>query len=189
QAELLTATVHSAAGVPTGTVTFLDGSTVLGSAPVDAAGQATLAVSLGVGKHTLTASFAGSGNFADSSSAAAAVTINRAATTLALGSSLNPAGTGQAVAFTATVAAVAPGAGTPTGTITFFVGNNAVATLTLDANGQARITRSFSRKGLFTIRAVYSGDVNFAASSQSLTEQVNRLSRFSACFAGISLLR
>ena len=59
QTVLLTATVTSQAGVPTGTVTFLDGTTVLGTAPVNAAGQATLAVSLGVGNHALTASFAG----------------------------------------------------------------------------------------------------------------------------------
>ena len=32
---------------------------------------------------------------------------------------------------------------------------------------------SFSVAGRFTIRAVYSGDATFDASSQSLTEQVN----------------
>jgi hypothetical protein len=62
----------------------------------------------------------------------------------------------------------------PTGTITFFVGNQVVARATLDANGQARFTRVFSRTGRFTIRAVYSGDANFDASSKSLTEQVIR---------------
>ena len=64
-------------------------------------------------------------------------------------------------------------AGTPTGTVTFFVGNTAVETVTLDANGQASLRRSFAHTGRFTIRAVYSGDANFEASSQSLTEQVN----------------
>jgi hypothetical protein len=48
-----------------------------------------------------------------------------------------------------------------------------VARVTLDANGQARFTGVFARTGRFTIRAVYSGDGNFAASSQSFTEQVN----------------
>src|SRR5262249_23700043 len=119
------------------------------------------------------APFVATGNFADSTGVAD-VTVNRAASTVALGSSVNPAVTGQAVAFTATVAAVAPGIGTPTGTITFFVGDTVVARVTLDANGRARFTSSFSRKGLFTIRAVYSGDAHFAASSQPLTEQVNR---------------
>ena len=44
----------------------------------------------------------------------------------------------------------------------------------LNADGQASFTRVFSRRGRFTIRAVYSGDATFDASSQSLTEQVNR---------------
>src|SRR5262249_33696473 len=61
QRVTLTATVTSAAGVPTGTVTFRDGTRVLGTAPVNAAGQATLAVSLGVGNHELIASFVGTG--------------------------------------------------------------------------------------------------------------------------------
>src|SRR5262249_27307211 len=55
QTMVLTATVNSAAGTPTGSVTFRDGNTVLGTVPVNAAGQATLTVSLGVGDHALTA--------------------------------------------------------------------------------------------------------------------------------------
>ena len=54
------------------------------------------------------------------------------------------------------------------------MGNTVVARVTVDANGQARIRGFFSIAGLCTIRAVYSGDANFDASSQSLTEQVNR---------------
>jgi hypothetical protein len=78
------------------------------------------------------------------------------------------------VTFTATAAAVVPGAGTPTGTVTFMVRNVVVARVRLDANGQARISRSYWGPGRFTIRAVYSGDADFAASSQSLTERVTR---------------
>jgi hypothetical protein len=86
--------------------------------------------------------------------------------------SANPVRVGQAVRFTATVRG-------PVGDrhadrpVRFFVGNKVVAR-SLDANGHARITRSFSRTGLFTIRTVYRGNARFAASSQALTEQVNR---------------
>ena len=173
QIETLTATVSSQAGAPIGTVTFLDGTTVLGTAPVDAAGQATIPVSLGIGTHALTASFAGTGGFADSTSAAATVTVNRAATTVALRSSVNPAVTGQAVTFTATVAAVAPGAGTPTGTVTFQDGNVVLGTVAVGTGGTATFTTSFAAAGGHVITAVYSGDPNFVASSQALTEQVN----------------
>src|SRR5262249_61359782 len=67
QGETLMATVTSPAGVPTGTVTFLDGTTVLGTAQLNA-GQAVLTVSLGVGNHQLTAVYGGTGNFAGSTS-------------------------------------------------------------------------------------------------------------------------
>ena len=173
QAEALTATVNSPAGTPTGSVTFLDGNTVLGTAPVNAAGQAILAVSLGVGNHALTASFAGSGGFTGSSSAAATVTVNRAATTVALGSSVNPAVTGQAATFTATVAAVAPGAGAPTGTVTFKDGDVILGTVAVGAGGTATFTTSFAAAGGHAITAVYSGDPNFVGSSHALDEQVN----------------
>src|SRR5262249_17371467 len=119
QIETLTATVSSQAGTPIGTVFFRDGNTLLGSAPLAAAGQATLPTSLFVGTHAVPASFFGVSGFAASDSAAVAVTVNRASTTVALASSLNPAATGQAVTFTARLAAVAPGGGTPTGTVTF----------------------------------------------------------------------
>ena len=173
QAEVLAATVNSPAGTPTGSVTFLDGNTVLGTAPVNAAGQAILAVSLGVGNHALTASFAGSGGFTGSSSAAATVTVNRATTTVALASSVNPAVTGQAATFTATVAAVAPGVGTPTGTVTFKDGDVILETVAVGAGGKATFTTSFAAAGGHAITAVYSGDPNFVGSSQALTEQVN----------------
>jgi hypothetical protein len=169
----LTATVTSAAGVPTGTVTFLDGTTVLGTTRVGTDGQAVLKVSLGVGSHALTASFVGAGGFADSTSAAVTETVNRAATTLALGSSVNPAATGQAVTFTATVAIVAPGAGAPTGTVAFKDGNLVLGTVAVGRDGTAALTTTFAAAGGQVITAVYSGNANFVGSSQSLTEQVN----------------
>src|SRR5262249_52294105 len=84
QGETLMATVTSPAGVPTGTVTFLDGTTVLGTAQLNAAGQAMLTVSLGVGNHQLTAVYGGTAAFAGSTSAAAAMTVNPAATAVTL---------------------------------------------------------------------------------------------------------
>jgi hypothetical protein len=172
QAETLTATVTSPAGVPTGTVTFFDGTTVLGTAQLNA-GQAVLPVSLGVGNHQLTAVYGGAAAFAGSTSAAAAVTVNPAATTVTLGSSLNPDVTGQAVTFSATVAAVAPGAGTPTGTVTFKDGNVVLRTVAVGPGGTATFTTSFATAGGHAITASYSGDANFAGSSGALTEQVN----------------
>jgi hypothetical protein len=63
-----TATVSSTAGVPTGTVTFLDGATPLGTGTVSG-GLATLTTSaLTVGLHSITASYGGDVNFAGATS-------------------------------------------------------------------------------------------------------------------------
>jgi sugar lactone lactonase YvrE len=69
-AVTLTATVPSAAGSPTGTVTFLDGATPLGTGTL-AGGVATLTTSgLAVGSHTITSVYSGDGNFISATSAA-----------------------------------------------------------------------------------------------------------------------
>jgi hypothetical protein len=170
------AVVAPGATTPTGTVTFMDGSVVLGTVAVGSGGKATFTTSFAAtGGHAITAVYSGDAIFVGNSQALTEqvnAATTRKATTTALLASANPAVVGQAVTFTATVRDPA-GAGTPTGTVTFFVGTKRVAVVTLDANGQASFTRVFSRRGRFTIRAVYSGDANFDASSRSLTEQVN----------------
>jgi hypothetical protein len=180
QAVVFTAVITPVApgdGAPTGTVIFKDGSVVLGTATVDAFNKATLSTRFSTtGSHTITATYKGDGFFVGSSQTLTEqvnAAPSRKATTTALVASANPARVGQTVMFTATVSGPAGTTGTPTGTVTFFVGSKAVATVTLDATGNARLTRRFSVAGKFTIRAVYNGDSNFAASSQSLTEQVS----------------
>jgi hypothetical protein len=63
-----TATVSSIGGTPTGSVTFMDGATVLGVGGLSN-GVATLGTSLGpIGKHSITASYAANGGFMASTS-------------------------------------------------------------------------------------------------------------------------
>jgi hypothetical protein len=158
-------------------VTFQDGNVVLGTTAVGAGGRATITTSFAAaGGHVITAVYNGAPNFGASSQVFTEqvnAAPTRKATTTTLLASANPAVVGRTVTFTATVRDPS-GTGTPTGTLTFFVGNTVVARVTLNANGQARFTAVFSRAGQFTIRAVYSGDATFDASSQSLLEQVNR---------------
>jgi hypothetical protein len=64
-------------GMPTGTVTFFDGSTVLGTATLDATGMASLFIeTLTPGKHTLTIVYSGDGNFQGSTSAPLVLTVS-----------------------------------------------------------------------------------------------------------------
>ena len=58
----------SGSGTPTGTVTFTDGSTTLGTDSLNGSGKATLKISsLGVGSHTIGAAYSGDATFAPSS--------------------------------------------------------------------------------------------------------------------------
>jgi streptogramin lyase len=172
QAEVLTATVTSQGGVPTGSVTFRDGNLVLGTVAVNADGQAKLTVALGVGTHSLTASFAGTGGFTGSVSPATAVTVARAATRIVLASSFNPTVAGQPVTLKAVVFPVAPGGGSPTGTVTFKDGATVLGTVAIGPTGVAKLNTSFTTAGGHAITAAYSGDPNFTASSQTIVEKV-----------------
>jgi hypothetical protein len=69
--------VHASA-TPAGTVTFKDGSTVLGTAWLNAHGVAKLTTSLAKGSHHISTVYAGDGHVKGSVSAAAAVTVTPA---------------------------------------------------------------------------------------------------------------
>jgi sugar lactone lactonase YvrE len=77
-----TATVGSAAGVPPGTVQFLNGATLLGAATLNASGVATFTTSsLPAGTYTITATYQASTNYA-SSTGTVSQTIDSGAFTL-----------------------------------------------------------------------------------------------------------
>ncbi len=78
-------------------------------------------------------------------------------TTTALVSSATPSVFGQNVTFTATVAPVPPGSGTPIGTVTFRDGATTLGTGSLAA-GQATFTTSALSVGNHTITAEYGGN-------------------------------
>jgi Bacterial Ig-like domain (group 3)/Galactose oxidase, central domain len=90
-------------------------------------------------------------------------------TTTVVTSSENPSYAADSVTFTATVSAAN---GTPTGSVTFFDGTTALATVTLNA-GQAVFVTSSLAGGLHTIAAQYTPDMAaFAASSGQIMENV-----------------
>ncbi|GES27679.1 hypothetical protein San01_01650 [Streptomyces angustmyceticus] len=73
---------------------------------------------------------------------------------------------------TATVTTVAPGTGTPTGTITLAITGRTPQTVTL-VNGRASAVFNPLPKGTHLVTANYNGDVSFAASSGTTTQTVN----------------
>jgi hypothetical protein len=176
QSVTFTATITADApgsGTPTGTVTFEDGSTILGTGTLNVSGIASFTTSsLSVGGHSITAIYGGDVDFISSTSSAVNQTVDQDATTSALVSSANPSDFGQSVTFTATVSADAPGAGIPTGTVTFEDGSTILGTGTLNVSGVATFTTSSLSVGGHSITADYGGDVDFDSSASLSLSQV-----------------
>ncbi len=152
---------------PTGTVTFYDGATALGTGAVSQVGGSYYATfstsSLSAGSHTITALYGGDGNFA-SSSAALSYSVNP--TSVEVFSDADTAVSTQQVGLSAIVSTT--GTGTPTGTVTFFSGSTALGTVNVQSVGGqnlATLPTSSLPLGTDNVTAVYSGDSNFAGST------------------------
>jgi predicted outer membrane repeat protein len=92
---------------------------------------------------------------------------------LVLGSSKSSSTFGSPVTFTATVSGLTPGSNTPTGRVQFFDGTVLLATEPL-IDGVAKLTRSNLSIGTHHIRAAYTGDINFDATSASTYQVVSK---------------
>ena len=166
-AIMLTATLTSNGGVPTGTVQFLEGATLLGAGTLNAQGMAisTLGVgALAVGTHPLTAHYSGDVNNGPSDAQLAQV-VSLASTVTGVSSSANPVAQGAGVVLTAHVTA---SGGSATGLVQFFDGTTTLGTGTLNAAGNAALTTAGLGLGAHTISATYAGDT-FSTGSTSTT--------------------
>ncbi len=109
-----------------------------------------------------------------------------APSTTALDAAPDPSVYGQAVAFTATVSPSVPGAGTPTGSVTFeddgvaLPGSSTVAL----SGGTASLATSALAVGSHSITAVYSGDASFTTSTSASTSQIVNQAGTTTALAG-----
>jgi len=165
------AAVSPGSGTPTGTVNFLDNGTQIGTGTLSAGVATFTTPSLSVATHPITAVYVASTNFTTSTSSVVSQVVNQASSTTTLASSTNPSVSGQSVAFTATVAAVSPGSGTPTGTVNFLDNGTQIGTGTLSA-GAATFSTSTLTVGTHPITAVYVASTNFKTSTSSIVSQV-----------------
>ena len=174
QSVTLSASVSSASAntVVTGSISFLDGTTILGSVALAVNGTATFATSgLTFGPHALTAVYSGDANHAASTSLALNEQIVQSAN-IALASSTNPSFSGINVIFTARVTGVA--SLTPTGAISFIDGSNLLNSVALDATGAATYQTSTLAVGAHPITASYAGDRNYQAATSTVLPQIVR---------------
>ena len=183
---LLTATVvqsgtNGSGGAFTGTVTFSDGATALGTAAVSSGGIATLSVStLSVGPHSLSANYGGNANYVASTSAAIGETLVTAITTTTLTSSASPSIAGAPVTLTASVTGTG---GIPTGTVTFLSGATTLGAGALNAKGIASISTSTLAVGQDALTAVYGGDAKDNGSSSAPLQQTVQIATSTTALA------
>jgi hypothetical protein len=198
-----TATITPASGVfsavPTGTVTFSQNGTIMGTSTVTVSGgvatASLLVPSAGVlplpdGTDLISASYTGDSNYNASSSPATLglgafqQIVSKASTTTVLSSSSNSSVVGQNVTLTAIVTVNLPGGGSPTGFVTF---NNTVAGVVTPlctlaplnpvggAGNQfiALCTPTTTLPlGNLQLTAVYSGDSNYLGSTSAIVTQL-----------------
>jgi phenylpyruvate tautomerase PptA (4-oxalocrotonate tautomerase family) len=171
QAVTLSAQVATTGSTPpTGTVTFKNGTTGLGTVSVNASGVATLTVTnLPVGSDSLAAFYNGDALNAKSTSAEVTQVVSQAAITMALTSTPNPSLSGNAVKFTATFTSTG---GLPKGTVTFGLAETTLGTVTID-RGEATLSTKELPAGSDVVTATYAGDADYSAAMASVTQVVN----------------
>ncbi|WP_234326845.1 beta strand repeat-containing protein [Streptomyces sp. NRRL S-337] len=181
QTATFTATVSPVspgAGTPTGTVTFVatDGVTTVSLTGTLSGGTVGVGTNglVTAGTYAVTATYSGDGDFTGSVGADTQ-TVAQASTTTSVSTAPDPSAVGESVTLSATVAPVSPGAGTPTGTVTFVVTGGPTLTATL-SGGTASVSTSAIPVGTHTVTATYSGDANFTASSGTDTQTVTQAS-------------
>ena len=125
---------------------------------------------VGSGSHVVTATYSGEVDFA-AGSGGHLINVQKDRSTTHLSASTTQATFHKSLTLTANVFAAAPGAGMPTGTVTFKEGAKVLGKAKL-VKGVAKLTLTTLGRGKHTIAAVYSQDADFLASSSALVTVV-----------------
>jgi len=172
QIVVFTATVASDDPSRSGPVTFLNGTTPICSNVYLIAGSSSCSTStLTLGRHSMTASYAGDSNNAAGVSPVL-IQLVKQQPILTLSVSPNPANVTQSVTLTATAAT-----GTPSGTVVFYDDATALSgNVSLSGSGVATYSTTQLAPGPHSLSAQYAGDAgNASGVSNILTEVVNQI--------------
>ena len=152
-------------GVPTGSVEFFNGTTLLGTQPLSGATAMLTTSSLPLGANTITATYEGDTNFSTSTSAQETATVSNASLTT-LSASPTSIVFGQSTMLTATVTPAIGTSPTPTSNVEFLNGTTPIGTVSL-SNGVAVLNTTSLPTGTLSITAQYQGDSNYAGSTST----------------------
>ena len=154
--------------------TALDGSTVVdgtfaytATPQGGSASTVTTATVLGVGSYTLSVTFTPMSISYTSAGGSVSLTVGKAAPSVTLVSSANPALISTSVTLTATVSS---SVSTPTGSVSFYDATTLLGSGTL-ASGVATYTTSGLAAGTHAMTAVYAGDSSFSSATSSAVSQ------------------
>jgi hypothetical protein len=170
------AVVTASRTTPTGSVTFKQGTTILGTAPL-ADGQATLTTTFANARtYPIVASYSGDENYRPKNSQTVKQIVTKYVTYIDAGSGPNPAVYGQAV----TVGCHVYGPGQfhqhePTGTVTFKTGSLSLGRVPL-VNGDAFLTKTNFPAGTISITITYNGDAFNQRTSDIVNQSVTQAS-------------
>ncbi|MDY3556234.1 Ig-like domain repeat protein [Gemmata sp. JC717] len=163
---------------PGGTVSFFNGTTLLGTAPLAfsfATGrfQAQVGVTgLTFGQQFITAVYTGDANYAGTTVELNPQEAITSPPTIRFTSSASTVLTNQNVTFNFSATPTA-GNPNPGGTVTFFADGVQIGTTQNLSNGSASITQSFATVGARVITARYSGDVFYEAETVTLAPDLS----------------
>jgi len=174
-------------GVATGTVTYLNGSATLGTAPVANSGQnlasfppeTTPFQLFSVGTYNVTAKYSGDAGYNPSASPSKAFSVVQSPTTTIASASPTSISSSTDSTITVTVTTALNSGAQPTGTVALTEAGNTLSQIssftvsaqtsasspTLTLTGSASISGSQLSAGVNAITATYSGDSNYASSS------------------------
>jgi hypothetical protein len=146
---------------------------VYNAATATATAQLTLAA-LGVGAHTITATYSGDPNITGSSGLVAQ-TVGPASTTTTVVAAPSVLFAGQAVTLTATVAVNDPSSGAPVGPgglVAFLDNGITLLGIAATSGGHAGLTTTTLPVGVHNVTAMFSGDGDFTGSASAAAQVV-----------------
>jgi hypothetical protein len=178
QQVTFTATVTASGGTPTGAVTFSTTGNTSKAIPLVNGVAVYSTATLAAGANAITATYSGDSNFATSSAVTTQTVIGKLQSQVTMTASPNPAGLGQVIVLTASVAQAGP---VPTGNISFsetagsssyYYGNanlnsQGVATITVDPSNLQYQQKYLQSAGTHILYATYGGDTNYPAAASS----------------------
>ncbi|WP_217493205.1 Ig-like domain-containing protein, partial [Streptomyces griseus] len=162
--------VAPGSGTPTGSVTFTAPGGLDETVPLATDGTACVTTTT-LETGTVNVSYTGDSCFLPSTGATD-VTVDPATSAVTVSVDPNPSVCGETVTVCATVTAVAPGTGTPTGTVTFTGPGGVNETVPLAVDGTACVTTTTLQTG--TVTVTYGGDTCFLGAGQSVDVMVNQ---------------